>query len=54
MVETDDSRHARGVADQKVPTKEEQHTLYLQAMQTWEDRGFQNPIKLNEKFVIAP
>ncbi|KAF5015115.1 hypothetical protein F66182_13660, partial [Fusarium sp. NRRL 66182] len=50
MVETDDSRHARGVADQKVPTKEEQHTLYLQAMQTWEDRGFQNPIKLNEKF----
>lgn len=50
MLETDESRRARGVADQKVPTKEEQQTLYLQAMQTWEDRGFQNPLKLNEQF----
>ncbi|KAE8554310.1 hypothetical protein EYB25_002849 [Talaromyces marneffei] len=50
MLETDESRHARGAADQKVPTKEEQQKLYLQAMQTWEDRGFQNPLKLNEQF----
>ncbi|RAO66153.1 uncharacterized protein BHQ10_002165 [Talaromyces amestolkiae] len=54
MVETDESRHARGVADQKVPTKEKQYVLYLQAMQTWEDRGFQNPLKLNKQFLTAP
>ena len=50
LLETDESRRARGVADQQVPTKDEQKILYLQAMQMWEDRGFQNPLKLNERF----
>ncbi|EED21485.1 phosphoglycerate mutase, putative [Talaromyces stipitatus ATCC 10500] len=51
MLETDESRQARGVAEQKIPSKEEQQNLYLQTMQTWEDRGFQNPLKLNEQFL---
>ncbi|KAH8698566.1 putative phosphoglycerate mutase [Talaromyces proteolyticus] len=50
MIETDQSRQARGVADEKVPTKEGQDALYLATVQNWEDRGFQNPLKLNEQF----
>lgn len=50
IVETHVSRVARGVADQKIPTKEEQHAYYLQTMEMWERKGFQNPLKLNEVF----
>jgi hypothetical protein len=50
LIETEESREARGVADTRIPSKEEQQSLYLKTMQMWEDRGFQNPLKLNEKF----
>lgn len=49
LMETEQSRVARGAAG-RIPSKEEQESLYLKTMQMWEDRGFQNPLKLNEKF----
>ncbi|KAL1969489.1 hypothetical protein VTN77DRAFT_8927 [Rasamsonia byssochlamydoides] len=50
MIETEQSRVARGEDAGRIPSKEEQELLYLKTMQMWEDRGFQNPLKLNEKF----
>lgn len=49
MLETDESLEARGLSSGQRSTKEEQQSLYLQAMQIWEDRGFQNPLKLNNQ-----
>ncbi|OXV11469.1 hypothetical protein Egran_00770 [Elaphomyces granulatus] len=45
IVETEESRAARGGTG-VVPSKE-QEQLYLRTMQLWEDRGFQNPLKMN-------
>lgn len=50
LMETEQSRVARGEDPDRVPSKEEQESLYLKTMQMWEDRGFQNPLKLNDKF----
>ena len=50
MVETEISRSARGFRDtDPIPNQEEQKQLYLQTMQKWEDKGFQNPLKLEER-----
>jgi hypothetical protein len=49
MIETEQSRAARG-EDGRIPSKEEQQSLYLKTMQMWEDRGFQNPLKLNDQY----
>jgi hypothetical protein len=50
MMETRRSRTARGLREtDPIPSQEEQEQLYLQTMQKWDDCGFQNPLKIEEK-----
>ena len=51
MIETEESRVARGETG-RVPSKEEQEHLYLRTMQSWEDRGLQNPLKLDSDPIL--